>query len=299
MRSKSNEKIFIVPIYDLTQRGLKNTKLSPPFFSFFFPLHYPEKNTKLKLETRKAGQNFYFNTNSELNLNFFKVVGKARVEKSKNISCPSNLAQVNISFILAHLARGKISGRAADVIGGGALTLERGTGMCRGHDPLFSGQSPLPSLPSYPQWAARVTPFSIFRKFVHFQPCFGQNSSSLDQNFSTFSFPRPPFFKENPLPRPYILKPAWHTSTKKMLSALPGDMIFNACVYKDFVNFCHCHIVSPLGWRHVINIHNIKSRVKDITSQQIVKIWKILGLVYFLSFHVWEKDYKNDSFKFN
>ena len=65
--------------------------------------------------------------------------------------------------------------------------------------------------------------FSIFRKFLHFQPCFGQNSSSLDQNFSKFSFPRPPFFKENPLPRPYILKPAWYTPTKKKLSAPPGD----------------------------------------------------------------------------
>ena len=30
------------------------------------------------------------------------------------------------------------------------------------------------------------------------------------------------FFKENPLPRPYILKPPWHTSTRKRLSALPG-----------------------------------------------------------------------------
>ena len=63
--------------------------------------------------------------------------------------------------------------------------------------------------------------FSIFRKFLHFQPCFGQNSSSLDPNFSKFSFLRPLFFKENPLPRPYILKPAWHTSTKKKLSAPP------------------------------------------------------------------------------
>ena len=66
--------------------------------------------------------------------------------------------------------------------------------------------------------------FSIFRKFLHFQPCFGQNSSSLDQNFSKFSFPRPPFFKENPLPRPYILKPAWHTPTKKKLSAPPANV---------------------------------------------------------------------------
>ena len=63
--------------------------------------------------------------------------------------------------------------------------------------------------------------FSIFRKFLHFQPCFGQNSSFLDPKCSKFSFPRLPFFKENPLPRPYILKPAWHTHTKKKLSAPP------------------------------------------------------------------------------
>ena len=63
--------------------------------------------------------------------------------------------------------------------------------------------------------------FSIFRKFLHFQPCFGQNSSSLDPNFSKFSFPRPPFFQENPLPRPYILKPAWHTPTKKKVECPP------------------------------------------------------------------------------
>ena len=63
--------------------------------------------------------------------------------------------------------------------------------------------------------------FSIFRRFLHFQPCFGQNSSSLDPNFSKCLFLRPLFFKENPLPRPYILKPAWHTSTKKKLSAPP------------------------------------------------------------------------------
>ena len=33
--------------------------------------------------------------------------------------------------------------------------------------------------------------FSIFRIFLHFQPCFGQNCSSLDPNFSKFSFTRP------------------------------------------------------------------------------------------------------------
>ena len=42
--------------------------------------------------------------------------------------------------------------------------------------------------------------FSIFRKFLHFQPCFGQNSSSLDPNFCKFPFPRPPFFSGKSTP---------------------------------------------------------------------------------------------------
>ena len=60
-------------------------------------------------------------------------------------------------------------------------------------------------------------PFSIFRKFVHFQPCFGQNSSSISPNFCS----QDPLFKENLLPRPYILKPSWHTSTKKKVECPP------------------------------------------------------------------------------
>ena len=107
------------------------------------------------------------------------------------------------------------------LISGRALTLERGMGVCRGHDPLF--QASRRSLAyQFTVNAPLLCPlFSIFIKFLHFQPCFGQNSSSLDPNFSKFSFPRPAFFKENPLPRPYILKSAWHTPTKKKLSAPP------------------------------------------------------------------------------
>ena len=41
----------------------------------------------------------------------------------------------------------------------GALPLKGGTGMCRGHDHLFSGQSTLPSLPIYHQCAAHVPIF--------------------------------------------------------------------------------------------------------------------------------------------
>ena len=94
--------------------------------------------------------------------------------------------------------------------------------MCRGHDPLFSGQSALPSLPIYHHCAALMPPFSNCKKNFHFQPCFGQNFSSQGANFPNFRSLDPSFFKENPLPRPYFLKPVWHTPTKKKLSAPPG-----------------------------------------------------------------------------
>ena len=129
-----------------------------------------------------------------------------------------------------------------------ALTLERGMGICRGHDPLFSGQSSRRSLAH--QFTVNVPLscplFSIFRKFLHFQPCFGQNSSSLDQNFSKFSFPRPPFFNKNPLPRPYILKPVWHTPAKKKLSAPLGANTVCYHYHTDFNRFWLKKIYSSL-----------------------------------------------------
>ena len=123
---------------------------------------------------------------------------------------------------------------------GEALTLERGKGMCRSHDPLFSGQSPLPSPPNYRQCAALVPLSSMFRKFLYFQPCFGQNFSSLDPNFSKFSFLRPLFFKENPLPRPYILKPAWQILTKKKVECPPG---INTGIWRIVSNTHSCVIL--------------------------------------------------------
>ena len=95
--------------------------------------------------------------------------------------------------------------------------------MCRGHDPLFSGQSALPSLPIYHHCAALVPPhFQILEKFPIFSSCFGQNFSSQDANFPNFRSQDPLFFKKNPLPRPYFWKPVWHTPTNKKLSAPPG-----------------------------------------------------------------------------
>ena len=64
----------------------------------------------------------------------------------------------------------------------GALTLESGTGMCRGHDAFFFlGQS---ALPKFAINASLMCPHHLnFKKILHFQPCFGQNFSSQDANF--------------------------------------------------------------------------------------------------------------------
>ena len=100
--------------------------------------------------------------------------------------------------------------------------MESGTGMCRGHDPLFSGQSALPSLPIYHQCAAHVPPhFKFLDKFCIFSLVFGQNFSSHDANFPNFHSQDPLFFKENPLPRPYFWKLVRHTPTKKKVECPP------------------------------------------------------------------------------
>ena len=65
-------------------------------------------------------------------------------------------------------------------------------------------------------------PFSNFRKFFHFQPCFGQNFSSQDANFPNFRSLHPSYFKENLLPRPYFWKPVWHIPTKKKVECPPS-----------------------------------------------------------------------------
>ena len=65
----------------------------------------------------------------------------------------------------------------------GTLPMEGGTEMCRGHDPLFPGQSTLPSLPIYHQCAAHVPPFQLSR-------C----------KFSKFSLPRLLIFQGKPAP---------------------------------------------------------------------------------------------------
>ena len=102
--------------------------------------------------------------------------------------------------------------------------------MCRGHDPLFSGQSALPSLPIYHHCAALMPQFSNFRKKFNFKPCFGQNFSSQDANFPNFRSLDPSFFKENPLPRPYFWKPVWHIPTQKKVECPPPPRGLQLCI---------------------------------------------------------------------
>ena len=70
---------------------------------------------------------------------------------------------------------------------------EGGMGMCRGHDPLFSGQSALPSLPISHQCAVHMPPFSNFRKKK--SVLFGGKFSALQRQISKFLLPRPLIFQ--------------------------------------------------------------------------------------------------------
>ena len=122
--------------------------------------------------------------------------------------------------------------------------------------------------------------FSIFRKFLHFQPCFGQNSSSLDPNFSKFLFLRPLFFKENPLPWPYIFKPAWHTFTKKKLSAPLGTYL-EATISGSLGVFGLIFIV--VGSKNTCSLVTLITYVSDL----IFSSWKVPSALVTTSFFPW------------
>ena len=87
-------------------------------------------------------------------------------------------------------------------------------------------------------------PFSNFKKFFHFQPCFGQNFSSQDANFPNFRSLDPSSFKENPLPRPYFWKPVWHIPTQKKVECPPGkENCENVNALSRKLHFCeNCYI---------------------------------------------------------
>ena len=80
---------------------------------------------------------------------------------------------------------------------GGALPLEGGMGMCRGHDLLFSGQSALPSLPIYHQCAVHVCPPFQFLENFAFSALFWAKISALKtQNFWIFAPKTPQFSRK-------------------------------------------------------------------------------------------------------
>ena len=78
----------------------------------------------------------------------------------------------------------------------GALTLQSSTGMCCGHDPLFSGQSALPSPPINHQCAAHVPPshFKFLKKFCIFSFALAKIWALKMQIFHNFVPKIPQFF---------------------------------------------------------------------------------------------------------
>ena len=94
---------------------------------------------------------------------------------------------------------------------GGVLTLKGDKGMCRRHDPLFSGQSALPSLPICHKCIALVPPICNFRK-----TCFWPKFQLKTQNFRIFAPKTPHFFQGKPAPKTLLLEtPEAHIHKKK------------------------------------------------------------------------------------
>ena len=122
--------------------------------------------------------------------------------------------------------------------------------MYRCHDPLRPVGAPLASnLPSMRRSCAPPL-FQSLEKFLHFQPCFGQNLSYQNANFPNFRSQDPSFFKENPLPRPYFWKPVWHPPTKKKKKKkkkveCPPPPGFECSLF----HFVGIYIVSSCWWR--------------------------------------------------
>ena len=68
-------------------------------------------------------------------------------------------------------------------------------------------------------------PFSNFRKFFHFQPCFGQNFSSQDANFPNFRSLDPSFSRKIRSLDPILETRVAHTHQKKSWVPPPRDCI--------------------------------------------------------------------------
>ena len=128
-----------------------------------------------------------------------------------------------------------------------ALTLERGMGMCCGHDPLFFQTSQRSLAYQFTVNAPFLYPlFSIFRKFLHPQPCFGHNSSSLDPNFS-FLHVRPLYLRKIRSLDPTFWNPRGTHPPKKKLSAPPRNVLAVLGIIRKLS--LHCNLKCSLIYR--------------------------------------------------
>ena len=109
------------------------------------------------------------------------------------------------------------------------LTLESSTGMCRCHDPLFSGQSALLSLPILENVA--------FSNLV---------LAKISAPKMQVLLPKTPhFFKENLLPRPYFWKPVWHTHQKKVECPKPYTAALIYCTFSKGTRVLRARFLAP------------------------------------------------------
>ena len=117
---------------------------------------------------------------------------------------------------------------------GGALILEKRYGMCQGHDPLFSGQWALPSLPIYHQCTAHVPPFSFLEKFCIFS-LFLAKITALKMQISQIFVPMTPHFSRKICSLDPIFGNPCGIHSPKKFSALPDLRISHNAPWVDTI----------------------------------------------------------------
>ena len=126
--------------------------------------------------------------------------------------------------------------------------------MCRGHDPLFSGQSALLSLPIYCQCAAHVPPIFNFWKFFAFSALFWPQ---FEFSRPKFSFLKPSFFPRNPrsLDSTFGNQGGTHPQKKKKKSwvPLPGFIL-------DKVHPVQMHLI------HILSSYDNNDYIRSLSS---------------------------------
>ena len=157
---------------------------------------------------------------------------------------------------------------------GGGTDQERGMGMCRGHDPLFSGQSALPSLPIYHQCAPY---FQLLEKKCIFSLVFQPKFQLSRGKISEFSLPRPLIFQRKPAPLTLLLETRVAQTHQKKLSAPPRGVTFFVFTL-IYISFFYVSVM----YNEAYNLDDIKKTCVEHDDLFIIYFtFKLMFVLYF------------------